>query len=172
MREFRGYVVSRGFDVENVLSDIITHLLYINRPRYENETGDEYLFRLQCSGFVRTDLLENQSFGRKITLAEKILDWIPKRLRHRIDLPLDLLKKAIEWRNSFAHDRIELTMAEGNSVVAILKKRNKHRKITDVQLTDEKMKAVTDVLEECYDACSELEGRRCTRYGDARPRPA
>ena len=175
MREFRGDVLSCGFDIENVLSDIITHLLYINRPRYENETDDEFHFRLRCRGSIRDDFLENQSFGRKIELAEKILDWIPERLRHGINLPLNLLnllKKAKDWRNYFAHNRIELTIAEGNSVVATLKKRNKRGKISDLQLTDVQVKNVTDVLNECYAACCELEGRLCTRYGDARPKPA
>jgi hypothetical protein len=171
LTEFRGYVVSRGFDIENVVSDVITYLLYINRPRYENETGDEYGFHLWCSGFIRNDFLENQSFGRKITLAQDILKWIPERLRHEIDLPINLLNDAIRWRNSFAHNRIEFT-PEGNSVVATLKQRNKRGEISDLQLTDDQVKIVTDVMEECYAACCELEGRLSNRYGDARPKPA
>jgi hypothetical protein len=174
LREFRGDVLSRGFDIENVLSDIITHLLYINRPRYESETDDEFRFHLQCTGFIRDDFLENRSFGfgRKITLAKKILDWIPKRLRHGIDLPEKLLDYALSWRNSLAHDRIEFTTTEGNSLVATLKQHNKHGKTSDRQLTDDQIKIVTDELERCYVACCELEGRLRTRYGDARPKSA
>lgn len=165
--------MSRGFDIENVVSDIITHLLYINRPPYENETDDEYRFHLQCSGFIRNGLLEHPSFGfgRKIKLAGEILKWIPKRLRHGIDLPNKLLDDAVRWRNSFAHDRIEFTIAEDNSVTATLKERTR-AKIIDRQLTDDQVKIVTDALEECHDACCELERLLCTRYGDARPKPA
>jgi hypothetical protein len=172
MREFRGDVVSRGFDIENVLSDIITHLLYINRPRYENETEDEYRFHRQCSGFIRNDLLGRSfGFGPKKALAGRLLKWIPKRQRQGIDLPDKLLDDAVRWRNSFAHDPIELAIAEDNSVIAILKERI-HGKIIDQHLTDDQVKIVTDALEECYAACCALEGRLCTRYGDARPKPA
>jgi hypothetical protein len=172
MWEFRGHVVSCGFDIENVLSDLITHLLYINRPRYEDETADEYRFHQQCSGVIRNDLLDQRSFGfdRKIKLAQQILKWIPERLRHGIDLPINLLNAAKDWRNSLAHDRIEVTMGAGNSVVAILKKRNSRGAISDLQLTDDKVKIVENVMEECHVTCCELEGRLHTRYGDARPK--
>jgi hypothetical protein len=170
---FRGYVVSRGFDIENVLSDIISHLLYINRPRYSNETDDEYRFHLQCRGFIRNDLLVDRAFGlrRKIDLARKLLTWIPTSLRLRFDPPNKLLDEAAHWRNCFAHDLIEFTMAEDNSVTARLKQR-KGAEVSDVELTHDRLKNVADTLEECYHACCALEQLLRTRYGDARSEPA
>ncbi|MGO8929943.1 MAG: hypothetical protein ACLQU3_24000 [Limisphaerales bacterium] len=173
LTEFRGYVVSRGFDIEKLLAEIITHLLYINRPRYTNETDDEFRFQLQCRGFFRNDFLVDQKFGfrRKIEFARKILTWLPKKLKDGIDLPNPLLDEAANWRNCFAHDLIEFTPAADNSLLATLKKRRGPETI-DVPLTQDQLKIVTEALEKCHAALSALEYKLSSRYGDARPQPA
>ena len=166
LTEFRGYVVSRGFDIENLLTRILTHLLYINRPRYVDETEDEFCFHLQCRGYFQNEFLVDQSFGfrRKLDLARNILKWLPQKIRDAIDLPSVLLDDAAKWRNCFAHDPIEFSIAADNSVLATLKNR-KH----PVLLTQDQLKEVTAALEKCYTALSELEYKLSSRYGDARP---
>lgn len=167
LTEFRGYVVSRGFDIENILTDIITHLLALNRPPYENETEDEYLFYLSCRRFMRSDLLAGRDFGfgKKISVLRKILDWIPKKLTSGFTVPdFDV---AVQWRNKFAHTHIVLSLDEDNRVVPTLDVKIEG-KMTQVRLTTEKLKEICEAMEACYAASVEFEKRLCVRYGDAR----
>ena len=170
LTEFRGYVVSKGFDIENVLSDILTHLLFLNRPKYDNETEDEYIFHSYCRGFIRDGLLGDPNFGfrKKIRLLNDILAWIPQRLKDVMKIPDKLLNKASDWRNKFAHAPIGFTLSKDNRVRPLLEARKKNRP-DKIHLTKKMEKEISDVMEVCYDACVELANQLCVRFGDARP---
>jgi len=166
LREFRGYVVARGFDIENLLSGIITHLLFLNRPPYKNETQDEYRCFIHCRTFIKEGLLEEGGFGfgRKIALAKKIIAALPVNIRDSIALPRKELSEAVRWRNVFAHEGIQFTVGQDNSLKPMLKLNN-----ASYELCNQNLKTVADAMESCCAACQELERSLSCRFGDARP---
>ena len=165
---FRGYVVSRGFDIENVLSEIITHLLAINRPQYENETEDEYLHYLSSRSFLRDGLLAGRDFGfgKKVHLLRNIMVWIPKKLKDSFVIPE--FAEVMAWRNRFAHTPIVLELEADHSVLPMIEVR-KDGKTTHIHLTEKTLKEIVSVMETCYEASFDLEQQLCCRFGDARP---
>jgi hypothetical protein len=168
LREFRGYVVARGFDIENLLSEIITHLLFLNRSPYKDETRDEYMWFIHCRTFIRKGMLEEGGFGfgRKISFAKKIIAWLPMNVRDSIGLPERELAEAVRWRNAFAHDVIEFIIDQNNSLIPMLKMSK-----TSYNLCNQNLKAVANAMESGYEACQELERRLSCRFGDAGHNP-
>lgn len=166
---FRGYVVSLGFDIENIVLSILTNLLFLNRPKYKDETQDEYTLFLHSRAFVKYDMLAGQRFRQKVESANIIIARMPSRLKNEVDFPLVQLRKALSWRNRFAHDRIEFKASETGFVVPILKK-GIGRNGKDYELSQANLKVVAEEMESCYAACRQLEQVLSTRFENASPK--
>jgi hypothetical protein len=161
--EFRGYVVSRGFDIENALMGIILHLLCLNRPPYQGETRDEFMLWISSRGFLERDLLRRLTFERKIEVAKKILTEIPASLKTGVILPTEKLGEARRWRNAFAHEAVKFNVTGERDILAVLKKDK-----GDVPLPQEQLNAVSEIMESCLSECRGIEDKLASRFGDVR----